>query len=43
VVNHSATTVQVPGVDGIDLLGADVGDGVLTLDPNGVAVLEVAR
>jgi len=42
VVNHSATTVQVPGVDGIDLLGADVGDGVLTLDPNGVAVLEVA-
>jgi len=42
VVNHTAATVQVPGVDGIDLLGADVSDGVLTLDPNGVAVLEVA-
>jgi len=43
VVNHSAATVQVPGVHGVDLLGADVADGVLTLDPNGVAVLEVAR
>jgi len=42
VVNHTAATVQVPGVDGVDLLGADVSDGVLTLDPNGVAVLEVA-
>ncbi|MBK4348764.1 beta-galactosidase [Lacisediminihabitans changchengi] len=43
VVNHSAATVQVPGVDGVDLLGADVSDGVLTLGPNGVAVLEVSR
>ena len=42
LVNHSSATVQVPGVDGVDLLGADVSDGVLTLDPNGVAVLEVA-